>query len=120
MVAWQRNHTLDSMLRDMEDMLPDDTGVNILDHVPATMHIAGTKLDACIVRFDSLTYPELYVEIDTRKLKMDRVTTVKGRFSDSLFYNGVNIFPQAQWTVEGSEFTVFSPGRECVFNVQLT
>jgi len=103
----------------LRDLLPDDTGVRIVDHVPETMHIAGTMLDTHIIRFDSLSYPEFYAEIDTRKLKTDKATRMRGRFSDSLFPNGVNVFPEAQWTVEGREFTVFSPGRECVFRVEL-
>lgn len=103
----------------LRDMLPDDTGVRIVEHVPQTMHLAGTMLDEYTVRFDSLTYPEFYVQIDTRKLEKDRAVQVQGRFSDSLFQHGAYIFPKAQWTEEGTEFEVFSPGRECVFRVRL-
>lgn len=114
-------HSLQETIMSMyNDLLPDDTGIDIIDIRPETMHLGGTKLDDTLLRFDSMTYPEFYVEVDTTTLSTAHSTTVKGRFSDELFAGGSMTYPQSRWIVQGTELLVHSPGMECSFRIRLS
>lgn len=90
------------------------TDATVVSVTPHGVHLGAAWQTDTVLRVDSLTYPELYVEIDTSALRDDADVVVPGRFSDELFHHGSVARPRCRWTVHGRELEISSEHRDFV------